>query len=209
VSALARAARALDEPRWRRRRSGGVAQPGVEIIAHRDDVPALFARYFEVRKDVTGPSAPVHELPFSAAFKRHEERTNQRWVESPGYYAVGMKSYGRAPTFLMATGFEQVRSIVAFLAGDVEAARDVQLELPETGVCNSDPQGAAGEAGCCGTSATAESVAGESATAGGRGTSCGTPEPGHRGPATGIGGGLLTGTLPLVEATPTGSSCCG
>ncbi|OLE20105.1 MAG: flavoprotein, partial [Catenulispora sp. 13_1_20CM_3_70_7] len=127
----------------------------------------------------------------------------------PGYYAVGMKSYGRAPTFLMATGFEQVRSIVAFLAGDVEAARDVQLELPETGVCNSDPQGAAGEAGCCGTSATAESVAGESATAGGRGTSCGTPEPGHRGPATGIGGGLLTGTLPLVEATPTGSSCCG
>ncbi|RSN02026.1 flavoprotein [Nonomuraea sp. WAC 01424] len=56
----------------------------------------------------------------------------------PGYYAVGVKSYGRAPTFLMATGYEQVRSVVAALAGDWEAARDVQLELPETGVCSSN-----------------------------------------------------------------------
>ncbi|GAA1011844.1 flavoprotein [Acrocarpospora pleiomorpha] len=55
----------------------------------------------------------------------------------PGYYAVGVKSYGRAPTFLMATGYEQVRSIVAALADDWEAARDVQLDLPETGVCSS------------------------------------------------------------------------
>ncbi|WP_018831421.1 FAD-dependent oxidoreductase [Salinispora tropica] len=56
-----------------------------------------------------------------------------------GYYAVGMKSYGRAPTFLMATGYEQARSVVAALAGDWAAARDVQLDLPETGVCNSNP----------------------------------------------------------------------
>ncbi|QYC41865.1 dihydropyrimidine dehydrogenase subunit A [Nonomuraea coxensis DSM 45129] len=56
----------------------------------------------------------------------------------PGYYAVGVKSYGRAPTFLMATGYEQVRSVVAALAGDWEAARDVQLDLPETGVCSSN-----------------------------------------------------------------------
>ncbi|MGV9309861.1 FAD-dependent oxidoreductase [Nonomuraea sp. NPDC004354] len=55
----------------------------------------------------------------------------------PGYYAVGVKSYGRAPTFLMATGYEQVRSVVAAIAGDWEAARDVQLDLPETGVCSS------------------------------------------------------------------------
>jgi thioredoxin reductase len=41
-----------------------------------------------------------------------------------GYYAVGMKSYGRAPTFLMATGYEQVRSVVAALAGDWAAARE-------------------------------------------------------------------------------------
>jgi hypothetical protein len=56
----------------------------------------------------------------------------------PGFYAVGVKSYGRAPTFLLATGYEQVRSVVAALAGDWDTARDVQLDLPETGVCNSN-----------------------------------------------------------------------
>ncbi len=54
----------------------------------------------------------------------------------PGYYAVGMRSYGRAPTFLLATGYEQVRSVTAALAGDWAAARDVHLDLPETGVCS-------------------------------------------------------------------------
>lgn len=58
-----------------------------------------------------------------------------------GFYIVGMKSYGRAPTFLMATGYEQVRSIAASLAGDQEAADDVQLDLPETGVCSTDLDG--------------------------------------------------------------------
>lgn len=52
-----------------------------------------------------------------------------------GYYAVGAKSYGRAPNFLMATGYEQVRSVVAALVGDMTAADDVRLDLPETGVC--------------------------------------------------------------------------
>ncbi|MGE7604027.1 NAD(P)-binding domain-containing protein [Peribacillus sp. NPDC097675] len=52
------------------------------------------------------------------------------------FYIVGMKSYGRAPTFLMATGYEQVRSVVAYLTGDIEGAKEVQLELPETGVCS-------------------------------------------------------------------------
>ena len=45
------------------------------------------------------------------------------------------KSYGRAPTFLLLTGYEQVRSVVAAIAGDLEAADDVELVLPETGVC--------------------------------------------------------------------------
>ena len=49
---------------------------------------------------------------------------------------VGMKSYGRAPTFLLTTGYEQVRSIAAALAGDTAAAEQVQLHLPETGVCS-------------------------------------------------------------------------
>jgi thioredoxin reductase len=54
----------------------------------------------------------------------------------PGFYVAGMKAYGRAPTFLMMTGYEQVRSIVAEIAGDHEAARRVELVLPETGVCS-------------------------------------------------------------------------
>ncbi|MFG6503136.1 FAD-dependent oxidoreductase [Microbacterium sp. P05] len=51
------------------------------------------------------------------------------------FYLVGAKSYGRAPTFLALTGYEQVRSVVAELAGDREAARRVELVLPDTGVC--------------------------------------------------------------------------
>ena len=53
----------------------------------------------------------------------------------PGFYIVGMKSYGRAPTFLLRTGYEQVRSVVAALAGDRDAAERVELVLPQTGVC--------------------------------------------------------------------------
>jgi thioredoxin reductase len=52
------------------------------------------------------------------------------------FYIVGAKSYGRAPTFLMATGYEQVRSVVAHLSGDLVAAEKVELDLPETGVCS-------------------------------------------------------------------------
>ena len=66
------------------------------------------------------------------------------------FYIVGMKSYGRAPTFLMATGYEQVRSIVAYLNGDIEAAKDVQLQLPQTGVCST---ASAGDV-CCATPST-------------------------------------------------------
>lgn len=82
----------------------------------------------------------------------------------PGFYFAGMKSYGRAPTFLMLTGYEQVRSIVAEIAGDHEAAAKVELVLPETGVCSGPgpalPAGitvtgdfvaaGASAAGCCG-----------------------------------------------------------
>ncbi|RDI50330.1 NAD(P)-binding domain-containing protein [Microvirga subterranea] len=56
----------------------------------------------------------------------------------PGFFTVGIKSYGRAPTFLMLTGYEQVRSVVAAIAGDLAAADDVHLVLPETGVCSTN-----------------------------------------------------------------------
>lgn len=70
-----------------------------------------------------------------------------------GLFIAGMKSYGRAPTFLLATGHEQVRSIAAWLAGDREAADRVELDLPETGVCSGDPN--TPEAACCAPAPTA------------------------------------------------------
>jgi thioredoxin reductase len=88
------------------------------------------------------------------------------------FYIVGMKSYGRAPTFLMLTGYEQVRSVAAAIAGDWESARDVQLVLPETGVCSSNvlaDRGVAccgtavesGDASCCGDTSTVGSCCGD------------------------------------------------
>lgn len=72
-----------------------------------------------------------------------------------GFYLVGMKSYGRAPTFLLATGYEQVRSVAAALAGDRAAADAVELDLPATGVCSSDlalaADGESSAGSCCGT----------------------------------------------------------
>jgi len=73
----------------------------------------------------------------------------------PGFYFAGMKSYGRAPTFLMMTGYEQVRSIVADIAGDKAAAERVELVLPETGVCRRPVTGTAEREGCCGGPAPA------------------------------------------------------
>jgi hypothetical protein len=61
-----------------------------------------------------------------------------------------MTSYGRAPTFLMLTGYEQARSVVSAIAGDWEAARRVELVLPETGVCSLDSSPAAATS-CCGS----------------------------------------------------------
>jgi len=83
----------------------------------------------------------------------------------PGLYVAGIKSYGRAPTFLMATGYEQVRSIAAELAGDVEAARRVELELPETGVCSLSRGAPSTQSGCCGDTAPAKTDAGSCCTA--------------------------------------------
>lgn len=114
----------------------------------------------------------------------------------PNFYAIGAKSYGRAPNFLMATGYEQARSVVAALAGDMSAADDVRLELPETGVCASDfgAVGVAVEGACCGGSVTtAVGVSGLVAKpreAQERAACCGTP-------------------AQPIKAAATRSACCG
>jgi len=95
------------------------------------------------------------------------------------FYIVGMKSYGRAPTFLLATGYEQVRSVAAALAGDREAADTVQLELPETGVCSSD----------IGTSCDVPAAVPAGFVAGTSGGCCGAPEPVLVGFPTGLAHG--------------------
>jgi hypothetical protein len=70
----------------------------------------------------------------------------------PGFYTIGVKSYGRAPTFLLLTGYEQARSVAAAIAGDMEAADDVHLVLPDTGICQTDFD--EDGTGCCGGPAT-------------------------------------------------------
>ncbi|RUW19745.1 NAD(P)/FAD-dependent oxidoreductase [Mesorhizobium sp. M4B.F.Ca.ET.169.01.1.1] len=77
----------------------------------------------------------------------------------PGFYTVGIKSYGRAPTFLLLTGYEQVRSVAAAIAGDIASADAVHLALPETGVCTttrSISSIAEASKGCCGGPAPKE-----------------------------------------------------
>lgn len=107
----------------------------------------------------------------------------------PGFYFAGMKAYGRAPTFLMLTGYEQVRSIIADIAGDKEAAARVELVLPETGVC-SRPVSTEGVECCGGPTADPESCCADDAVAKAAGTS---------------GCGCGTQTKPKQEA----SACCG
>ncbi|MDZ4092251.1 MAG: NAD(P)-binding domain-containing protein [Arthrobacter sp.] len=97
------------------------------------------------------------------------------------FYIVGMKSYGRAPTFLLATGYEQVRSVAAALAGDQEAADTVQLELPETGVCSSD----------IGTSCDVPAAVPAGFVAETAGACCGAPEPVLVGFPTGLAHGRV------------------
>ena len=69
-----------------------------------------------------------------------------------GLFIAGIKSYGRAPSFLAMIGFEQVRSIAAYLAGDLQAARSLQLDVPETGVCGGSGDFDAQPGPCCSTS---------------------------------------------------------
>ncbi|MFD3686517.1 NAD(P)-binding domain-containing protein [Nocardiopsis sp. NPDC058631] len=122
-----------------------------------------------------------------------------------GFFLAGMKSYGRAPTFLALTGYEQVRSIAAHLAGDHESAARVELVLPETGVCGGaglfeDPTATKSDAGdCCGTAP--ESVEEPTAEQGG---CCGGPAASER-PVISLG---ESPTVP--ETAPSaGSGCCG
>ncbi|WP_217702966.1 FAD-dependent oxidoreductase [Microbacterium tenebrionis] len=82
--------------------------------------------------------------------------TGARELAQPeqGFFIVGVKSYGRAPTFLALTGFEQVRSVAAHLVGDHEAAGRNELTLPDTGVCGGSGDFDDNAGSCCAAPAT-------------------------------------------------------
>lgn len=128
------------------------ALPGIdEIISNTGSRPD-FSFLREVRLHIDSSLESVTEIAelidpnihSCGTVRPHGEKELQH--PEKDFYIVGSKSYGRAPTFLMATGYEQVRSIVAAIDGDMVAARNVELDLPETGVCSVD----GGGGGCCG-----------------------------------------------------------
>lgn len=160
----------------------GMALDGIdEIICATGSRPNLeMVRELRVRTDVLLESsedlAPLIDpnLHSCGTVRPHGHRELAH--PEPNFYIAGAKSYGRAPTFLMATGYEQVRSIVAALAGDLPAADDVQLELPETGVCVTDGAEGGNAGTCC---APAEPSASET-----DGDDCGCPSPEPATPST-------------------------
>ena len=132
----------------------------IAVTGFRPDLDALSEIRLDLDPVLQAPTAlaplidpNVHSCgtvePHGAAALAHPEA---------GFYLVGMKSYGRAPSFLALTGYEQVRSVVAAIDGDHEAATRVELTLPESGVCGGsgrydDETGDAAAGGCCGPAA--------------------------------------------------------
>jgi thioredoxin reductase len=113
----------------------------VAVTGFRPDVSWLSEVHLDLDPELSAPRLLAPEIhpehhscgsvsPHGASVLRQPEQ---------GLYIVGMKSYGRAPSFLTLTGCEQVRSVVAEIAGDQEAADRVELVLPETGVCGAAP----------------------------------------------------------------------
>jgi thioredoxin reductase len=142
-----------------------------EIISNTGSRPD-FSFIREIRLGIDPSLESVHEIAelidpniHSCGTVRPHGEKELRHPEK-NFYIAGSKSYGRAPTFLMATGYEQVRSIVAAIDGDMEAALNVELDLPETGVCSVDIGGSAGANACCGVEAKPKETTAKAACCG-------------------------------------------
>ena len=71
----------------------------------------------ELRLDVDDVfEAPAQLAPLVTCASAPEHGARELGHPEPDFYTVGMKSYGRAPSFLLDTGYLQVRSVVAALA---------------------------------------------------------------------------------------------
>ncbi len=171
-----------------------VLPPVDEIIAttgFRPDLSFLSEVRLGLDAGVEAPAAlaPLIDPNFHSCGTVRPHGVEELSHPEPGFYMVGMKSYGRAPTFLMLTGYEQVRSIAAAISGDWEAARAVELVLPETGVCSVSGS-TGGSVACCGRSEEA-------------GASC----------SPAAAPAFLSAGQPVIALTAAGagagSSCCG
>jgi thioredoxin reductase len=133
------------------RRALGPVDEIVATTGFRPDVSMLRELRLELDPIVESPAvlAPLIDPNVHSCGSVPPHGAEELRQPEQDFYIVGMKSYGRAPTFLMLTGYEQVRSVACALTGDMEGARDVQLVLPETGVCSLDTVAAEGSA-CCG-----------------------------------------------------------
>jgi hypothetical protein len=137
----------------------------VALTGFRPDLSWLSELRLELDPTLQAPVAlaPLIDPNVHSCGTVHPHGVRELAHPEPGVYLVGMKSYGRAPTFLARTGYEQVRSVVAAIAGDRGAAERVELTLPETGVCGGsglfdDPAGAAA-GGCCAAPTAAVPIA--------------------------------------------------
>lgn len=142
-----------------------------EVISNTGSRPD-FSFIREIRLSIDPSLESVHEIAelidpniHSCGTVRPHGEKELRHPEMD-FYIVGSKSYGRAPTFLMATGYEQVRSIVAAIDGDMEAALNVELDLPETGVCSVDLGGSSAGNACCGVESKPKEKAASAACCG-------------------------------------------
>jgi thioredoxin reductase len=133
--------------------------PFDEIIATtgaRPDLSLLRELRLDLDEGVEAPRAlaPLIDPNFHSCGTVRPHGAVELGHPDPNVFIAGVKSYGRAPTFLLLTGYEQVRSVIAAIQGDWDAARDVHLELPETGVCSRDlldDSSNAAAGGCCST----------------------------------------------------------
>ncbi|MEU8172113.1 FAD-dependent oxidoreductase [Microbispora hainanensis] len=157
---------------------GRVTEPVDEIIVltgFRPDLSFLSEVRLGLDERLQAPRAlaPLIDPNVHSCGTVYPHGVNELSHPEQGVYLVGMKSYGRAPTFLAMTGYEQTRSIAAALAGDREAAERVELVLPETGVCGGSglfdqPENATSSSGgCCAVPATLQIGIGAPVSSGG------------------------------------------
>jgi thioredoxin reductase len=150
---IVRLARSTEGVRLIGHRGGELVEHETEVVVNatgfRPDLDMLREVRLELDEIVEAPKrlAPLIDPNLHSCGTVAPHGFAELQQPEPNFFLAGMKSYGRAPTFLLATGYEQVRSITAWIAGDIAAASAVELVLPATGVCSasaSDPGGS-----CC------------------------------------------------------------